>query len=919
MARQGRFGRSTSGSQNLSSLIYSLLREERNDQEDTMIRSYRNNMRGGVSSNTFSSGGTTTSATANSVYQWYLTQADLARQSGDNLGYNSLMQRAEEFRIASLGDQETLLSNAFNNGTSIDFSLFGATGSGTLTLGQFETLMTNLAANPSLTDSDRSRIRLTLFTSQLNSTSGELGRGYDEGTKTANDLVKFYDKELERARAAGITTDSQIYQSILNARSKYVKAGEIDAANARVKGVETGIKDEMLAVANGLQAFLSPVFSKRFKSQSTVDALTAKISGTGFDFLKQLTSAISEGNTTLYQLIYDAAVAGNRTQAEIESILKSASVFSAEATRLAKLYPAEAATITTFARQLSEAAAFGGFQAAGRGASQKFQDAIAATGGTVGLANTSDPYATIAALKTYSEEIGVLADNPSFDGVIIADAAAQYANGNLGLGSGDGSVKAIIEELSTTYPNYDKQNIVTALSALLSGNQSAWQSPDALYKTVGRWIQNNGLEANDLLSPIDPTIGGITIGQVMQYAVEAEMTRIVDADPNLVFAYQYNPKTQTTGYNVVSVTDVKNDTAYVPFTGTGKGQEIVYIKRINIKISGSGDSNIYLMPMPGGEGSFGAGATGGMDSNDYLEFNIGSSTVKLTLQDLQDIETFSGQSILPPSVNSDNPNEIIIADATFRALTGAGMGSPVISWLYNEAGTRGQDWFNSKFNATGSTPGETTVMKDLVASYITKITPLAQSRGETVDLSTIVSDYLKGEGINDKTGRLTTLIVAGIDPIVYTGDERRKWYAQFGGNGGRGGGIPNGVVPPWTDGGASWTAYQESLGGGAGVDPRAGGVDPNLYPNYNPGGGYGGPIPPKFDTPTLQSGPVNLTPNVPGTGFDPAALPGYANPGQLAVPTISAPIGGDFFFRKINTPQSTGGPSLSGRPSRFGF
>jgi len=102
MARQGRFGRSTSGSQNLSSLIYSLLREERNDQEDTMIRSYRNNMRGGVSTNTFSSGGTTISATAASVYQWYLSQADLARQSGDNAGYNSLIQRAEEFRLPHL-------------------------------------------------------------------------------------------------------------------------------------------------------------------------------------------------------------------------------------------------------------------------------------------------------------------------------------------------------------------------------------------------------------------------------------------------------------------------------------------------------------------------------------------------------------------------------------------------------------------------------------------------------------------------------------------------------------------------------------------------------------------------------------------------------------------------------------------------
>ena len=906
MARQGRFGRSTAGSQNLSSLIYALLREERNDQEDTMIRSYRNNMRGGVSTNTFSSGGTTTSATANSVYQWYLDQANLARQSGDNLGYNSLTQRAEEFRIAALGDQETLLSNSFQNGTSIDFSLFGGTGSGTLTLPQFETLMTNLANNPSLTDTDRSRIRLTLFTASLNSTAGQLGREYDEGTKTANDLVAFYDKELERARAAGITTDSQLYQNLLNARSKYIKAGEIDAANARIKGVNDGIKDETMALAQGLQTYLAPIFDKRIKAQSTIDLLKGPIKDGG-TWLNTLMDALNQDRTTtLYQLIYDAAVAGNYGQEEIDRILESASVYSQEVKRLAALYPAEAKDLLEFANELGYAASLGGFQALGRGATQAFQDDIARSGGSVGLAGTSDPYATTAALKKYADQIGVISENPTYDEMTAADRVYDYANGNFGIGTGDGTVKSIIDELSSTYPTYDKMNMITALATLLSGSEDAWRSNDALYRTVGRWLQGNGVDPNDLLGAIDPTIGGVTVGQVMQYAVESEATRMVDEDPNLVFAYEFVPAIGAYRFTPRSVAVVKTDTRYMAYTTTGKGQEIVYVQKQKLKVDGAGETSIFFIPVPGGESSFGAGAAGTMDSNDYVEFMIGTSTVRLTRDDIEDIETYSGQVIGLPKVSTDGTGQLLISRETERALIGMGMGSPVVSWLYSEAETRGDEWFSTKFVANKNDLGNTSGMAALLDSYVSKITPLAQTRGETVDLATIVTDYLKSEGINDKTGRLTTLIVAKIDPIVYTGDERKEWWQQWSGNGGRGGGLPTGVVPPWEDNGVSYNQWLENTGGG--------GSGAGYNPNYRPLG----PII-RDDNPV--NGPVNLTPNVPGTGFDPNALPGYANPNQLSVPTISMPptpqLGGDFFFRKINTPGSASGSTLLGRPSKF--
>jgi len=901
MARQGRFGRSTAGSQNLSSLIYSLLREERNDQEDTMVRSYRNNMRGGVSTNTFSSGGTTMSATANSVYQWYVDQANLARQSGDNLGYNSLMQRAEEFRIASLGDQETLLSNAFQNGTSIDFSLFGGAGSGTLTLQQFETLMTGLANNPSLTETDRSRIRLTLFTSSLTSTAGDLAREYDEGTKTANDLVAFYDKELERARASGITTDSQLYQNMLNARSRYIKAGQTDAANARVRAVENGIKDEMLAVAKGLQTFLMPIIEKRFKSKETIAGLKATISGDGFAFIKRLNAALGESGNSMYQLIYDAAVAGNYSQDQIDSILQSASAFSTEAKRLAALYPAEAEAISTFAGQLSEAAAYGGFQALGRDASQDFQSAISSSGGTVGVAGTSDPYATTTALKEYAARIGVISENPSYDQMNIADTTFQYASGNLGIGSGDGSVKAVIDEIASLYNTYDKQNIALALAELLSGNENAWQSKDALYRSVARWIQGNGLEPNDLLSPIDPTVGGITQGQVMQYAVESEMTRMVDEDPNLVYTYRFVPELNSVRFVAESVATVKSDPAYMAYTTTGKGSEIVYIKRINIKVDGAGDSNIFLIPVPGGEGSFGAGATGDMDTNDYLEFKIGSSTVRLTVQDINDIETYSGVPISLPRIAQDGTGSILLDQATVNFLTSTGSSSPLTAWMFEEAKTRGQDWLATKFVANRDVLGQNSSLDSVVTSFVDRIKPAAIAAGENVNLDELIRTAFAQDGINDKTGKLYALVASKLDAITYTTNDRADYYERIGGLTAASY-ASRGIPAPWNL--PSNLSYPTQLVG-----------EPDWKIRNYLGIDSGAPIP--------QAPGNSLTPNVIGYGFDPNALPGYANPGQLATPTLNMPeigtppLGGDYFFRKINTPQTTGGPNPSNRLSKI--
>jgi hypothetical protein len=641
-----------------------------------------------------------------------------------------------------------------------------------------------------------------------------------------------------------------------------------------------------------------PVIEKRFKSQATVDALKAPISGDGYAFLEQLTAALDESGNTLYQLIYDSAVAGNYSQDQIDSILQSASLFAAEAKRLAGLYPEEAGKMSSFARRLSEAASFGGFQALGRDAAQDFQIAISSSGGSVGTAGTSDPYATATALKEYASRIGTIADNPTYDEMLIADTTFQLASGNLGIGSGDGSVRSVIDEISTLYKNYDKQNIVLALAELLSGNENAWQSKDALYRSVARWIQGNGLEAGDLLSPVDPTIGGITQGQIMQYAVESEMARMVDEDPNLVYTYRFVPEVNSVRFVAESVATVKSDPSYMAYTTTGKGSEIVYIKRINVKVDGGGDSNIFLIPVPGGEGTFGAGATGDMDTNDYLEFKIGQSTVRLTVQDINDIETYSGVPISLPRIATDGTGSILLDSTTVNFLTSTGSSSQLTAWLFEEAKTRGQDWLATKFVANKDVLGQNSSLDSVVTSFVDRIKPIAQSQGGDVDIAALINNAFLQDGVKDKTGKLYALVSERLGQLTFTNEERQDYFDRLG---------PvtaeayaeKGVPAPWEL--PSNLSYPTQL-----VGAPAWAIQ-----NYL-GSELGTPIP--------QAPGNSLTPNVIGYGFDRNALPGYANPGQLATPTLNMPesstppLGGDYFFRKINPPNA---PSSPTRPSRF--
>lgn len=769
MARQGRFGRPTSGTQNLSALIYALLKEERNDQENTMLRAYTNNMQGGTTRNTFSSGGATASATAGSVYQWYLSQANLAQAQGDNAGYTSLLQKAEDFRLQSLRDQETVLNNSYTNGTSIDKGLFGMSGSGTLSVGDYEALLGAIATQPGMTEADITRIQRSIFGASYESTSAQTVRDYNEKKIGADKLVKFYDKELERAQAVGVPTDSARYQGILDARSRAVAAQKADVAQARYDKVANTIRDEKKAFAVALQKFISPVLESMFVSKSTVKSLRAKISDDGQGFLSALNSTLTSSTPGKFaEILTSAGSMAGIDQATMDALMMKAQDFSKEATALSEAgYGKEAADLVNVSNFFNESVTAGAFSIVTRSASSRLATSIAASGGVLSSPLTSDPYATSKAFGEFIGDMGNVANSDKFEDILLADQLVAIGNGDLSVlvpGASDPSVTGVVDQI-VRETGIEYEDAMLALVDLL-GNPNAWNAPDLNMVKVKESLRRMSINESALVQ--DASAGGeMTVGTVARLAVERDMLNRVDSDPNLVWGYQRTPRGYV--YTAISVNQAKNG-SYAMTNVTGANNQVVFVEKVALSTADQsgrivGDSGIMYVAIPGG----GDLSTGQMDGNDYIEVTTGTQTMRLTRQDLDDFSTYAsgtGSDFTTPMVDPQT-GQLKIGSGFVEQLKDSSPRSTFRMWLDTTAAERGDAWYNSKFTGSdrGATQGKAT---DLVSGYTRAIEQRIgvnipwQDRATIVDKA--VTDYLTENNIVDKTGRIKGAIIDSLTP-----------------------------------------------------------------------------------------------------------------------------------------------------------
>lgn len=879
MARQGRFGRPTSGTQNLSSLIYMLLKEERNAQEDTMLRSYKNNMEGGTTRNTFTSGNQSSAATAGSVYQWYLKQAELAQSQGDNVGYNALVQKAEDFRLQSLRDQESVLNSAYANGTSIDKALFGVQGGGTISLQDYEALLTNIAKQPGMTEADVSRIQRTIFGASYESASSDIVRQYNEKKIKASSLVNFYDKELVRAKASGLTVDSKQYQAILDARSRAVAAKKADAAQARYDEVANKMKDENKAFAIALQKFITPILGTVTSSKSAKDALLNKITDDGTAFLNSFTAWSNGSGIGLKNILDKAGLANGGTIADVDNLVKAFQDYTSQISDLeARGLGKEAKGFRDFATAVGSSVTSGAFAAVARGSSDDLRDGLRKTGGELNSPMSADPFSVKRVLGDFNTRMKTVAESSSYDEITTADTVAQIADGNL-IGVipaappeliADGVLS--IDELSdyiSKSTGLENSKVLTNLAYLFGASDGWTQGVDPDMASVRANLVDMGITTRDDFAK---TVSGRTdLGTLAGLAFESKIADVVQNDPNLVWAYRKIRGRAGYTYVPISVQDAKTGD-YTLGASSTNNNEMVYIERVKLSTLAADDSSaptdMYYVARPGGGNSLN---TGQMDDNDYVEFSNGGLTYKLNKADLEEFATRYGTGIggyNTPQVNPNDTSTVLIGAGLVADLIGnKSSTSPFKLWIESKSASD-PEWYKQRVVVgKEKIPVQLGNADDTIAGYVKDITgsiptniPFDQ-RERVVDQA--VKDYFANNGITDKTSKLSEAIKSRIKLMEPD--------------------VTSGYVPSYGGG----SIYQSA---GADSPPQAPYVSSYLPDLTN--GGYGALVP--------------------------ITQPGQAPAGSVTAPQ---PIGqaGSYFFRKnpliVNNPEVSTSPVINVAPA----
>lgn len=791
MARKGKFGRSASGSQNLSALIYALLKEERQDQEQTMLTAYNNNMRSGSAAGLFTIDGVTRAATADNIVAWYLAQAATALAAGDSGGAERLKTKAEEFRIASLRDYENILDSAYQNGNSIDLSLVGGSGTGKITDAEYERFVTRIATDPSMTDSDRERLNNKMFTISYNSSASRMVNGFKENKFTANQLVNFYDKELIRAKEAGLTEESRTYQDILAARADAIARRESDVGQARVDKIDRELMDETDAIARGVQKLIGGVLKDYLPDMNSVSILNNDIkNGSGDDWLSNFSNVLNDNKVDVQSIIESAMSLYGLDDETARNIMDQLELASDDIKRLQEQgYGKELQTWPSFISGFSAEFSKGIFVATSKKAVEDLSISLNRAGASISVPNAADQSATQKALTDFVGTIG----GAGFENIADSNIPTTI----VGINNGDvaglfgGNDPMTIGELITKIAGisgqseYDVANQLGQTLTQLEANEDL-----TALGSFGDALMQIGLNRPALMQQIGSN-GSMTVADVLRLKIDStEKPRLITEDKNLVLSYRWDPNVRYFTFQAINKFDVQNkDKFLLAYDSAGKPY---YVEQREV----TGQSNIKFIPVPGG----GSGS-GRLDSNDIIQFKAGEGLFyRFSFTDLERMkswaserrndpgyERISGLGIdgrLPTLVVDEGGNISdasigdfyvkIFQDKDYIALFANDMGS--------ERGMDGQMWLDTKTVTDGSYVGTSNLKGDLTSLFG------KYGSGTPDEWKARVSEWLTSKGIDDRTGDYTNLLINSL-----TVDKRNLLPRPGDGSTGTGGG--QGAIP----------------------------------------------------------------------------------------------------------------------------
>ena len=264
MARRGSFGRSGT-TQNLSVLVYQLVKEQMSTELTNILNSYETNMKDGRYTSQFNG-----QNVDGEYVMTYMSQM-LAGFPPGSTEYETLNSQLASFRSRYQRDVQNLVIDSMNNGTQIDFGLLGPSFSNK---GIAEVELTDvrnwadgeiasLLENGDSAQADK--IKGAVFVAGFNVENDGKVAAVNNESMSRGEYNNWLKGQLQSALNAGYTKDSEAYRGILKLQAEAAKnaksEGEGKAAEAVVKkfnSIKTALNEkardmfQAYADANGI-------------------------------------------------------------------------------------------------------------------------------------------------------------------------------------------------------------------------------------------------------------------------------------------------------------------------------------------------------------------------------------------------------------------------------------------------------------------------------------------------------------------------------------------------------------------------------------------------------------------------------------------------------------------------------------------
>ena len=312
MARQGRFGRSGT-TQNLSVLVYQLLKEQMSSEMSNILSSYETNMRAGRYSSQFNG------QNVDGEYVMSYMSSMLAGFPPGSTEFETLNSQLASFRERYQKDIQDLAIDSMNNGTQIDFGLLGPAfsnkGIAEVELSDVrnwaDSEIATLLENGDTAQADK--IKGAVFIAGFNVENDGKVAAVNNESLTRGAYNKWLKGQLGAVLEAGYTKDSEAYRSILKLQAEAASQAKKEGETKAAEGVVGKIND----VKSGLNAKAQALLQKYAATDGTfIDDINAIIGKTTsafpyYEAMQQLAAQI--GTESEYSGHYGAIMGADST------------------------------------------------------------------------------------------------------------------------------------------------------------------------------------------------------------------------------------------------------------------------------------------------------------------------------------------------------------------------------------------------------------------------------------------------------------------------------------------------------------------------------------------------------------------------------------------------------------------------------